>query len=127
MTATIATSKSQEREQARAFVRDRATRLDRGETDTREDVARLGTLGLIDLGFGDDPLTDMVAVIMPNALARRAAGRYRRMSAPALGEEPAPNITCRTRMPTTATKVGATAAPKDTATNPMMLPRNNRR
>ena len=63
MTATIASSKSQEREQARAFVRDRATRLDRGETDTREDVARLGALGLLDLGFGDDPLTDMVAVI----------------------------------------------------------------
>lgn len=74
MTATIHATKSAEREEARAFVRDRAARLDRGETDTREDVARLGALGLLDLGCGADPLLNMVAVIEDVSAESLSAG-----------------------------------------------------
>ncbi|PTR23480.1 alkylation response protein AidB-like acyl-CoA dehydrogenase [Rhodococcus sp. OK519] len=74
MTATITTTKTQEREQARAFVRDRATLLDRGETDIRKDVSLLGSLGLIDLGLGGSPLTGMVAVIEDVAAESLSAG-----------------------------------------------------
>lgn len=68
------TTTPQRREQARAFVRARATRLDRGETDTREDVALLGSLGLLGLGFGGSPLTDMVAVIEDVSAESLSAG-----------------------------------------------------
>lgn len=74
MTATIDATKSSERQQARAFVCERAALLDRGETDTRDDVALLGSLGLIDLGFGGDPLTDMVAVIEDVSTESLSAG-----------------------------------------------------
>src|SRR5918998_1142796 len=74
MTATIDVAHEREREQARSFVSERATALDRGETDTREDVALFGSLGLIDLGFGESPLTDMVAVVEDVSAESLSAG-----------------------------------------------------
>ncbi|WP_305093443.1 acyl-CoA dehydrogenase family protein [Prescottella sp. R16] len=74
MTATISTAKTPEREQGRSFVRDRAALLDRGETDTREDVALLGRLGLLDLGCGAGRLTDMVAVVEDVSAESLSAG-----------------------------------------------------
>lgn len=74
MTAIISSTHTPQRVQARAFVRDRAVQLDRGETDTREDVALLGSLGLLDLGFGEGPLAEMVAVIEDVAAESLSAG-----------------------------------------------------
>ncbi|MCK0090683.1 acyl-CoA/acyl-ACP dehydrogenase [Rhodococcus sp. F64268] len=45
------------------FVRDRAAALDRGETDIRTDLARIGELGLLENGLGGICLDHMVAVI----------------------------------------------------------------
>lgn len=63
MTATLDATTIPGLERACAAVRDRAVRLDRGETDTSEDVRLLGALGLLDRGLAPSPLTDMVAVI----------------------------------------------------------------
>jgi len=74
MTATTDSTKASERELVRTSVRDRAVLLDRGETDTRRDVALLGSLGLLDLGFGESPLAEMVAVIEDVSAESLSAG-----------------------------------------------------
>ena len=72
MTATITVE--QRRESAREFVRDRAAGLDRGETDTRTDVSRIGELGLFGLGCSTGTLAEMVAVIEDVAAESLSAG-----------------------------------------------------
>lgn len=66
---TVATPETWVRE----FVRDRAAALDRCDTDTRQDIARLGQLGLLDLGF-DGSLAPMVSVIEDVAAESLSAG-----------------------------------------------------
>lgn len=63
MTAAIQRPNEQQRNVIAEFVRDRAAALDRGETDIRTDLARIGELGLLENGLGGECLDHMVAVI----------------------------------------------------------------
>lgn len=56
------------------FVRDRAAALDRGETDIRTDLARIGELGLLGRGLDGECLDRMVAVIDEVAAESLAVG-----------------------------------------------------
>ncbi|MEE2031783.1 acyl-CoA dehydrogenase family protein [Rhodococcus chondri] len=63
MTAAIQRPNEQQRNTIADFVRDRAAALDRGETDIRTDLVRIGELGLLENGLGGECLDDMAAVI----------------------------------------------------------------
>lgn len=63
MTAAIERTNEQQRATIAEFVRDRAAALDRGETDIRTDLARIGESGLLEKGLGGECLDEMVAVI----------------------------------------------------------------
>ncbi len=73
MTATISEAMAALPE-ARGFIRDRAAALDRADTDTRVDVAKLGELGLFAPGCPGRPVAEMVAVIEQVAQESLAAG-----------------------------------------------------
>lgn len=59
---------------AREFVRDRASALDKAETDTRVAIAKMGELGLFAPGCHGRPLSEMVTVIEQVAAESLAAG-----------------------------------------------------
>ncbi|HEY5856052.1 MAG TPA: acyl-CoA dehydrogenase family protein [Aldersonia sp.] len=61
-------------DRACAAVRERAVPIDRGETDTREDVRLLGALALLERGLEPSPLTDMITVIESIAAESLSAG-----------------------------------------------------
>lgn len=73
-TASALENLSQRRLRASAQINDRASLLDRGLTDTREDVQMLGSLGLIGLGLDDQPLGEIAAVIEDVAAESLSAG-----------------------------------------------------
>ncbi|MEZ5152790.1 acyl-CoA dehydrogenase [Rhodococcus zopfii] len=74
MTAAMERTDEQQRRTIAEFVRDRAAALDRGETDTRIDLARIGELGLLTAGLDGGELREMVAVIEDIAAESLAVG-----------------------------------------------------
>lgn len=74
MTAAMERTDEHQRRTIAEFVRDRAAALDRGETDTRTDLARVGELGLITSGLDGGELREMVAVIEDIAAESLAVG-----------------------------------------------------
>ncbi|MBH0118913.1 acyl-CoA dehydrogenase family protein [Rhodococcus sp. NPDC003382] len=74
MTAAMERTDEQQRRAIAEFVRDRAAALDRGETDTRIDLARIGESGLLTGGLDGGELRDMVAVIEDVAAESLAVG-----------------------------------------------------
>ncbi|MGX7732288.1 acyl-CoA dehydrogenase family protein [Rhodococcus sp. 2H158] len=93
MTAAVSQPLTERRRTVAESVRDRADALDRGETDIRVDLTRIGESCLIAAGLGEDGIGEMVAVIEDIAAESLAVGFSlwaQRMSLEYIDRAPAP-------------------------------------